>query len=708
MRRSSKVLRRAFVLVVVLTVAAAALAAVAASPAHATPSRNTACTSCHTGAASGTVTATPSTSTPAPGASYTVAISIGLTASGTTGYHIAQTDAAGSATTWVAVYGGPASQTAWTATMTAPATAGTYYYKVWTAKGPDNSSGQAKSALYSITVPGPAVTAAITSLTPNHAQTGASVVIAGTNLGTSGTVRFGSATASTTAWSATSITAAVPAGLATGATTVTVTPTGGSASNAAAFTVDAPPAPTAAITSLSPASGPVGTSFTITGSNLGASGAVTVGGVTAATSAWSATSVTCTVPAGLTVGSKNVVVTPAGAAASNALAFTVTVVPAPTAAITSLTPNHAQTGASVVIAGTNLGTSGTVRFGSATASTTAWSATSITAAVPAGLGAGATTVTVTPTGGSASNAAAFTVDAPPAPTAAITSLSPASGPVGTSFTITGSNLGASGAVTVGGVTAATSAWSATTVTGTVPAGLTVGSKNVVVTPAGGAASNALSFTVTAPPAPTDSTAPATVATGAQAGAWASDVVTVALDSSDEAGGSGVAKIVYRVDGGALVTVNAASVDVHLGLPSAPEAAAGARIVDGPHSLEYYAVDVAGNAEPIKTLTINIDSTKPLTRAASPARVRKGRTATLKYEVRDAEPNAGTATVDITIKNKRGKVVKRLHLGARPVNTVLKATFRCTLRPGIYRFSVRATDAAGNAQAKAAVQTLTVR
>ena len=194
-RRSSKVLRRAFVLVVVLTVAAAALAAVAASPAHATPSRNTACTSCHTGAASGTVTATPSTSTPAPGASYTVAISIGLTASGTTGYHIAQTDAAGTATTWVAVYGGPASQTAWTATMTAPATAGTYYYKVWTAKGPDNSSGQAKSALYSITVPGPAVTAAITSLTPNHAQTGASVVIAGTNLGTSGTVRFGSATA---------------------------------------------------------------------------------------------------------------------------------------------------------------------------------------------------------------------------------------------------------------------------------------------------------------------------------------------------------------------------------------------------------------------------------------------------------------------------------------------------------------------------------
>ena len=53
------------------------------------------------------MTATPSTSTPAAGAAYTVAISIGLTSSGNTGYHVAQTDAAGTATTFVTVYGGP-------------------------------------------------------------------------------------------------------------------------------------------------------------------------------------------------------------------------------------------------------------------------------------------------------------------------------------------------------------------------------------------------------------------------------------------------------------------------------------------------------------------------------------------------------------------------------------------------------------------------
>ena len=53
-------------------------------------------------------------------------------------------------------------------------------------------------------------------------------------------------------------------------------------------------------------------------------------------------------------------------------------------------------------------------------------------------------------------------------------------------------------------------------------------------------------------------------------------------------------------------------------------------------------------------------------------------------------------------------MKRLQLGSRPVNTALTARFRCALRPGTYRFSVRATDAAGNPQANVASQRLTVR
>ena len=217
-------------LMLLVLAAAAVLAAAITGPAGATPPRPTVCTNCHSGTAVGTVTATPSTATPAAGAAYTVAINIGLTARGNTGYRIAATDVTGSTTEWTAVYSIIASQTSWTADMTAPATAGTYYYKVWCVKGPDDSTGMAKAATYSIRVPAAVPTAAITGLTPNHAQSGAGVVIAGTNLGTSGTVRFGTTTATTTSWSATSVTATVPAGLAAGATSVTVQPTGGAVS----------------------------------------------------------------------------------------------------------------------------------------------------------------------------------------------------------------------------------------------------------------------------------------------------------------------------------------------------------------------------------------------------------------------------------------------------------------------------------------------
>jgi hypothetical protein len=232
-------------LAVAAVAAAAVIAAVGANPAQGYPSKVQACTNCHPAApASATVSATPSTTTPAAGATYTVTINLaGLTSTGDTGYWISNT----TVTPAVSVNGGATgtSQTSYTQSMTAPTAAGTYTYTVWCQRG-TTSSGQAKSTTYSITVsPPPAPTAAITSLTPNHAQVSTTVVIAGTNLGAGGTVRFGSTTAVTSAWSATSITCTVPSTLAAGATSVTVTPTGGSASNALPFTVDAatPPPP---------------------------------------------------------------------------------------------------------------------------------------------------------------------------------------------------------------------------------------------------------------------------------------------------------------------------------------------------------------------------------------------------------------------------------------------------------------------------------
>ncbi len=458
-------------------------------PASATPDRQKNCTNCHgSGSVAGTVTATPSTATPAPSASYNVTITISANPNGgDTGYWIANSDAAGTTGTSVK-FGGQVgtSQPQYVVAMTAPAAAGTYYYKVWANQGLDDASAQTNWALYSITVSSAPATPALASVAPTHALVGASVVLTGTNLGTAGVVSFGGTTAVTTAWSATSITATVPV-RATGATTLSVTPTGSSASNAIAFTIDAPPV-VAALTSVAPTHALVGASVVLTGTNLGTAGTVSFGGTTAVTTAWSATSITATVPVRAT-GATTVSVTPTGSSTSNAIAFTIDAAPA----LTSVAPTHALVGASVVLTGTNLGTAGVVSFGGTTAVTTAWSATSITATVPS-MAVGATTVSVTPTGSSASNAIAFSIDAAPA----LTSVAPTHALVGDSVVLTGTNLGTAGVVSFGGTTAVTTAWSATSITATVPVRAT-GATTVSVTPTGSSASNAIAFTVDAPP-----------------------------------------------------------------------------------------------------------------------------------------------------------------------------------------------------------------
>src|SRR6266700_701896 len=137
------------------------------------------------------------------------------------------------------------------------------------------------------------------------------------------------------------------------------------------------------ITSLSPTSGAVGASVTITGTNFGSTqGTSTVKfNRTAATpTSWSATSIVVPVPAGATTG--NVVVHASGVD-SNGVTFTVLATPS----ITSLSPTSGAVGASVTITGTNFGStqgSSTLKFNGTAATPTSWSATSIVVPVPAG------------------------------------------------------------------------------------------------------------------------------------------------------------------------------------------------------------------------------------------------------------------------------------------------------------------------------------
>jgi IPT/TIG domain len=179
---------------------------------------------------------------------------------------------------------------------------------------------------------------------------------------------------------------------------------------------------TLSISSLSPTSGAIGASVTISGSGFGSSqGGSTVkfNGVTATATSWKNTTIVATVPAGATTG--NVVVT-VGTSSSNGLTFTV--VPPPS--ITSLSPPAAAIGASVTIAGSNFGSvqgTGTVKFNGTTATVTSWSASSIVATVAAGTTTGNVAVFAS---GVNSNGVTFTV----VPAPSISTLSPSSGTVG--------------------------------------------------------------------------------------------------------------------------------------------------------------------------------------------------------------------------------------------------------------------------------------
>ena len=124
--------------------------------------------------------------------------------------------------------------------------------------------------------------------------------------------------------------------------------------------------------------------------------------------------------------------------------------PAPT--ISGFSPASGPAGSTVTISGSGFTGATAVAFnGTSAASYTVKSDTQITATVPAGATTGP--VSVTAPGGTATSTASFTVTAtPPAP--AISGFSPASGPAGSTVTISGSGFTGATAVAFNGTSAA--------------------------------------------------------------------------------------------------------------------------------------------------------------------------------------------------------------------------------------------------------------
>jgi IPT/TIG domain len=234
---------------------------------------------------------------------------------------------------------------------------------------------------------------------------------------------------------------------------------------------------TPTISSLSPTVAAVGASVTITGTNLSGATHVTFNGTPASVTSDGAVAVVAVVPAGLTGGTVSVT-TPGGTATSSQV-FTVA-----TPTIKKFTGGGA--GQQVTISGTNLSGETHVAFNGVPAVVVADSVSAVIAVVPATATTGP--ITVQTPGGTASSAKPFT----PAP--AITSISPGSGPVGSSLTVAGTGLAGATKVTIAGKKAAVVSDTPTRIVVLVPPRATSGTLHVVT--AGGTAISATSFSVT--------------------------------------------------------------------------------------------------------------------------------------------------------------------------------------------------------------------
>jgi len=198
--------------------------------------------------------------------------------------------------------------------------------------------------------------------------------------------------------------------------------------------------------------------------------------------------------------------------------FSVTAALPPT--ISSFTPASGPAGTAVTVTGTNFtGATGVTFGGTAATLFTVVSATTITAVV--GTGTSGNISVITPAG-TATSSSAFTIT-PAAALPTISNFTPASGPAGTSVTVTGTNFTGATGVTFGGIAATSfTVVSATTITAVVGTGT---SGNISVITSGGTAISDSAFTITVPN--TITIFPQPISTAVCDGATASFTVTAA-------------------------------------------------------------------------------------------------------------------------------------------------------------------------------------
>jgi YD repeat-containing protein len=387
----------------------------------------------------------------------------------------------------VSFNGVPATVTNWSATSiqtTVPSTAGTGNVIVF-------ASGVNSNAKTFTVIP------QISTLWGNSAIIGAKIVIQGAGFGsTQGTVTFFSnKTATISAWGPNYITAIVPSGATTGNVTVTA---GGTTSNGVPFTVGSAPT----ISSISPNSGMPSSPVVITGSFFGAlmqdSLVAFTGGsgpVYARPTSWNSTRIVTPVPYNVAAGPVTVIVSNIS---SNGVTFTPNYSAVIAGAVTRSIDGTPIVGAQVqaiqnyeqLSYSATTATDGSYSL-IVPAEQYYWDMNNYPYDVTAYINGNvvAKRIGVLPTA-----AATATVNLV-VPVATITKVSPSSGPVGSTVTISGSNFGLNpggSTITFNGTAATPASWSNMTIVVPVPVGATTG-PIVITQPT--QSSNAVTFTV---------------------------------------------------------------------------------------------------------------------------------------------------------------------------------------------------------------------
>ena len=163
----------------------------------------------------------------------------------------------------------------------------------------------------------------------------------------------------------------------------------------------------------------------------------------------------------------------------------------------------------------------------------------------------------------------------------------------------------------------------------------------------------------------DMTAPTSA--GSADAAWSKTPATVTLSAEDAH--TWVTAIRYSVDGGAETTDSAP-------FTVTPE---------GEHSIAYFAIDAAGNAEAPKTLTVKNDTTTPVTTATAPAGW-----------------VADSATVSLSAQDSASGVTETLYSTDGSDPSIPYSAPVTIETEGVHTVKYRSKDAAGNTEAPGSV------